>query len=320
VTAPLLPAVRLRALLLVSLLLLPVCAFAAPSGKTSVGIFPVFQLGDSALGSAFAQHLTTMIYRQVLDSSLDPVLLNPGGLYGANADSETLDYARSANVSVVLITILASSKMPDKGDFIVHVDAKLVDANSGSELASWASTAPVSRHELMSQTANTYGRSTAGYIPGGSTAVAVADLAGSNSKPFDKTALGKTAHTIAEDIGTHLVQSAPAGSGGAPVAAGAQSCTVNFRVAYVTKHASSKSYDLVVNGKDESLDVKDGKVPLTLSSGPVLVQLSVHDAPYKMPRQDIYQANTRLACTPDQQTLVMELDSVGEGTLKWEQQ
>jgi hypothetical protein len=305
--------------LLLFLLLLPICALAVPPDKATVGVFPVFEMGDSKLGSTFAQHLTTMIFRQLQDSGCGAELLNPGGLYSGNADSETLDYARSSNVTVALITTLLSTQMPEKGDFLIRVDAKLVNVGTGAEMASWQSTAPVSRHEFATQMGNTYGRETVTRLPGGGTAIALADASGSSSHPFDKTPLGKTAQKIAEDIRSQVSHNVPGGSAAVPTPNSGQSCKITFRVSYVAKHTSSKSYDIVVNGKDETLDIVDGKVPLTLNPGVLLIQLSVHDSPYKMPKQDVYQANTRLACSPDQQILVLELDNVGEGSLKWAQ-
>jgi hypothetical protein len=305
---------------LVLLALLPASASAAPSDNMTIGVFPVFEMGDSKLGTSFAQHLTTLIFRQLQDAHLPAELLNPGGLYSGSADAETLDYARSSNVTVALVSTLLSTDIPAKGDFLVRVDSKLIDVANGSELASWESTAPINRHEFQTEMANTYGRTAAAHVPGGSYGTYVfdaAELAGSGSHPFDKTAVGKAALKIAQDVGGQVGHNVPPGNAAAPPAAAAPSCQINFRVAYPAKHASSKSYDIVVNGKDQTLSVADGKVPLTLNSGPVLIQLAVHDAPYKMPKQDIYQANTQLSCAPEQHTLVMEIDQVGEGRLKW---
>ena len=309
--------------LLLFVLCLPLCAPAAPpADKSALGVFPVFEMGDSKLGTAFAQHLTAMIYRQLQSASIPVQLLNPGGLYSGSADAETLEYARGTSATVALVTTLLSTEIPEKGDFFVRVNGKLIDVASGSELASWQSTAPISRHEFMNETATRYGRQTVAAMPGGrygGVAVDMAELSANSSHPFEKTAVGKAAETIATDMRNQVGQKVPAGSAGTPAPA-APSCKIDFRVSYVAKHASSKSYDIVVNGKDETLSIVDGKTPLTLNSGPVLLQLAVHDAPYKMPKQDVYQANTMLGCAPDQQTLVMEIDQVGEGTLKWQQQ
>jgi len=311
---------RFCCLLMCFVSLLPLCAVAAPADNT-VGVFPVFEMGDSKLGTSFAQHLTAMILRQLQSASVPANLLNPGGLYSGSADAETLDYARSSKVGIALVTTLLSTEIPEKGDFFVRVDGKLVDVASGSELASWESTAPISRHEFLNETASRYGRQTVAAMPGGTygnAAIDIAELGGSSSHPFDKTAVGKAAAKIAADMSAQVAQKVPAGAANAEAPA-APSCNVDFRVAYVAKHASSKSYDIIVNGKNETLSIVDGKVPLTLNSGPVLVQLVVHDAPYKMPKQDVYQANTQLACTPEQHTLVMQIDQVGEGTLKWQE-
>jgi hypothetical protein len=307
-------------LVLLFLLSLPVCAAAAPGDK-SVGIFPVFEQGDSKLGSSFAQHLSTMIYSQMQAASMSALLLNPGGLYSGSPDAETLDYARSTNVTMVLVTTLLSTEIPEKGDFFVRVDGKLVDVASGSEVASWESTAPINRHEFLTENAHTYGREAVARMPGGAygtSAIDIVELSGSGSHPFDKTAVGKAALKIAQDMSSQVAQKAPAGAAAATPAV-APSCKVDFKVSYVAKHASSKSYDVVVNGKNETLSIVDGKVPLTLNSGPVLVQVAVHDAPYKMPKQDVYQANAQLSCAPEQHTLVLQIDQVGEGTLKWQE-
>jgi len=89
-------------------------------------------------------------------------------------------------------------------------------------------------------------------------------------------------------------------------------------VAYKTKNAISKSYGVVVNGREESLTMKEGVVPLSgVKDGPVVVHVSVNDAPYKLPVQRLYQANDVVSCASQPKALVLEIGPAGEGLLKW---
>lgn len=313
-------AIRRRVGPLLSLLLLVlVSASATPPEKPALGIFPVFEMGDSKLGSAFTQHLTTMIFRQLQEASFDPVLLNPGGFYVASPDNETLEYARRQNVTIVLMTSLLSTDMPVKGDFLARVEGKLVNTQTGDIVASWQSTAPLNKHEVMAENVKTYGPEGTEHAPGVYGRLGTPGVLHNDNKAFEKRKLGKTAHKISGEIRDQVLHAAPPLlRETAPAAASGKSCSVTFKVAYPSRHAISKSYDIIVNGKDETLDEVEGNLPLTLDSGPVLIQLSLHDY-HKLPVQDVYQANTRLDCSPDQHTLVLELDPAGAGTLKWQE-
>ena len=298
------------ALLFFTLLFFPLPAVAGASAKVVAGIFPTYDQGGSSYGPIFSQHLTTMIFKELQNSSVEPLLLNPGGLYTSALDDWTIDYARQNHTQVVLITVLLNTDMPAKGDFTVRVKGDLVDLKTGNILSSWQSTAPINRHELAAEVFKTYGgeasRELEFYRP---------------SSTFEKQPLGVAARKIAVDMHNQVLHAAalmtstdeaptPSSHGGP--------CSVNFKVSYVAKHSSSKSYDIVVNGKEETLSIADGNLPLMLQSGPVLIQLSVHDSPYKMPKQSVYQANTQIDCSQDRHNLDLEIGPAGEGFLRWQ--
>src|SRR5262249_3174249 len=52
-------------------------------------------------------------------------------------------------------------------------------------------------------------------------------------------------------------------------------------------------------------------------SGPMFLQISVADAPYRMTVQDLYQANTMLDCSKPERQLSLDLGPVGDGMLHW---
>jgi hypothetical protein len=303
--------------LVVILLLLSTLAWAASPTKVAVGVLPTYDQGGSSFGPEFCQHLTTMIFQELQSSSVEPLLLNPGGLYTGTADEYTLDYARKNDVDVALITVLLTTEMPAKGDFTIKVKSDLVDLKTGASMASWQSTTAINRHEVAHEAFETLGNSN-------NRAGQVRDqmaLYRSSSKPFEKQPLGAAARKIAQDMNSQVTRGAASVTAtreARPMASGGGPCNINFKVGYVTKHASSKSYDLIVNGKDETLDIKDGEVPLSVPSGPLLIQLAVHDAPYKVPKQDLYQLNAQLDCSQNHHDLRYEIGQVGEGFVKWQ--
>lgn len=289
---------------------------AASSGKVVVGVLPTYDQGGSNFGPDFCQHLTTMIFEELQNSTVQPILLNPGGLYTATADEYTLDYANKSGADVALITVLLNTEMPAKGDFTIKVKADLIELKNGTSLLSWQSTTPINRHDVAHEAFEKLGDNNS-HIGQARDQLA---LFRPSSKPFDKQPLGGAARKIAQDINGKVVQGSvsitptqevkPVGAGGP--------CKINFKVGYVTKHASSKSYDLIVNGKDETLDITDGEIALSAPSGPLLIQLAVHDAPYKVPKQDLYQLNAELDCSQSPHELRYEIGQVGEGFVKWQ--
>ncbi len=303
--------------LVVISLLLSTFGWATSTAKVVVGVLPTYDQGGSNYGPEFCQHLTTMIFQELQSSSVQPLLLNPGGLYTGTADEYTLDYARKSDVDVALVTVLLTTDMPAKGDFTIKVKADLVDLKTGASMASWQSTTAINRHEVAHEAFETLGDNNSRV---GQMRDSMA-LLRSSSKPFEKQAIGAAARKIAQDINSQAargVASVTPAREAQPVASGGAPCNINFKVGYVTKHASSKSYDLIVNGKDETLDIKDGEVPLSVPSGTLLIQLAVHDSPYKVPKQALYQLNAQLDCSQNHHDLRYEIGQVGEGFVKWQ--
>ena len=294
---------RPRWLPVLILLLLPPRAFAA--SKIAVGIFPTYDQSGVGFGSALSQHLTTLLYRELQKTAIEPILLNPGGLYTSVQDEFTGEYAEKNDVQMILVTVLLKPDMPKKGDFVIQVKSDLIDLKTGKSLASWQSSVPINRHEAFLER-------------GGEVSYNGADYS-FVSRKFEKQPLGKATRKLAEEVRDQFVQATRSLVPGTEIPiADSGKCTFTFRVAYVSKHAVSKSYDVMVYDKDETLAVTDGNLPVSAESGPLLIQLVLHDAPYKLPKQNIYQASTRVDCSRTPRSLTLQVGPSGEAYLKWE--
>jgi hypothetical protein len=275
-------------------------------GRRIVGIMPAFDTTGDSYGQQFAQNLTAMVYDKLAGAPFEIVLLNPGGLYSPLIPESMLEYTQSAGVDSVLVMTLQPTDKPQKGDYILHVEAKLMDAENAKELGA-ASTysAKVSHNGSTSNTAR----------HGHDIYSAMARTNG--SRPFEKQPLGKAALGMAASIQSQmLAQVQVAKADRAPAPGGA--CTISIRVQYTAKKAFSRAYDVLVNGENQSLWTKDGVTTLeNMKGGSVFLQISVADPPYRTPVQDLYQANTVLDCSRPERQLALDIGPVGDALLHW---
>jgi hypothetical protein len=87
-------------------------------------------------------------------------------------------------------------------------------------------------------------------------------------------------------------------------------------VRYIRQKATSKAYAIIVNGREESVGVRDtGVVSLTLESGLNMFEVTLKDGPYRMPVQKEYAINRWIDCSPDERHLTMEVGPVGEALI-----
>jgi hypothetical protein len=309
--------------MLLACLLLVCCAGAEAqeTGKRAVGIMPVFDTSGDSFGQQFAQNLTAMVYEKMENAPFQVMLLNPGGLYSPLIPESMLDYAGSAGVDTLLVTTLQPTDKPQKGDFILHVEAKLMDAKTAKELTASNYTAKISHNDALldaakgglafgSMTSNTARRA-------GSLYSAMARTNG--SRPFEKQPLGKVALSMADSIHNQVLAQVPASKDGGAEAIGGGACTITVGVKYLAKKAVSKAFDIIVNGESQSLWTKDGVTTLEkMKSGPIFLQISVADPPYRTPVQELYQANTMLDCARPERQLSLDIGPVGDALLHWQ--
>jgi hypothetical protein len=302
---------------LIAGLLLLCCVSAQAQERRVLGIMPVFDTSGDPFGQQFAQNLTAMIYDKMEGGPFDVVLLNPGGLYNPLLP-DTQEYVQSAGVTTVMVAVLKPTDKPQKGDFILHVEVKLQEPQSGKDLNTSNYSGKISHNDALLDAAKIgveYG-SNSSYTVRRSHDLISAMSMSNGSRPFAKQPLGKLALSMAAQIqGQVATQMGPGGS--APAVSGG-ACTVTIQVKYTAKKATSRAYDIIVNGQNNSLWTKDGVTTLeNFKAGPMFLQVSVSDPPYRTAVQDLYQANTILDCGKPERQLALELGPVGDGLLKW---
>jgi hypothetical protein len=289
-------------------------------GKRIIGIMPVFDISGDAFGQQFAQNLTAMIYEKLEGAPFELVLLNPGGLYSPLIPESLPEYAQAAGVDTVLVTTLQQTDKPQKGDFILHVEAKLMDVQTLKEMAPSNYSAKVSHNDALLDAAKggmDYGSSTSNTLRN-SRNLYSAMVRTNGSRPFEKQPLGKAALGMADGIHSQVLSQVQVAKGEAVIGVKGGSCTVTVKVAYVAKKATSRAYDIIVNGESQSLWTKDGVTTLeNAKAGPLFLQLSVADPPYRMPVQELYQANTILDCAKPERQLSLDIGPVGDALLHW---
>ena len=93
-------------------------------------------------------------------------------------------------------------------------------------------------------------------------------------------------------------------------------CQLHTKVTYNYKHSVSHSYTLLANGLDETTTIQDGISDFKAPEGPLLLQFTINDAPYKLSKQAIYQLSTIHSCKSS--TLVIDVGQGGDAHQHWE--
>lgn len=291
---------------IMALLFLGHSAWAGDKEVVRLGILPTFDEGGESFAPVFSQYLTMMMFHDLEQQrGLSPVLLNPGGVYTPSSDEWIADYAQRADVDEVLVTVLQKQEASKQGELTITVRSEMINLASGKRSAAWMQSATIEkRNAVLQYGLDTYFHDIAFIEP---------------SRAFEKQPLGKRARAIADAIALDVPSRITAQANRpAPSAAESGPCAVTFKIKYSSKNAASHAYSVIVNGKDDSLDIKDEGLPLNLKSGPLLIQAAVQDAPYKLPKQPIYQANTYLNCSEAHHDLLLDIGAAGEGLLKWQ--
>lgn len=281
----------------------------APVTKISVGIMPAYDASGEVYGEIFTQNLTQMLFDEVRASGYEPVLLNPGGAY-TPLDSDLIkEFGQMSKVDTVLITILQIPLKPKNGPHTLKLDAQMLDPATGTLTTTRSYTENIRREEAIIE---------GGYIGFG----AMWGFGGTGgSRKFEKQPLGKRARNFARNIRQQVLGTVPglvqAGTWKNSVSAPG-SCQISFRVAYPKKGSISKSYGLIINGKEESLWLKEGVATVSMMNGPALLHVNLADAPYRLPVQRLYAANTFVDCSKPERALALDVGPAGEAFLVWQ--
>lgn len=284
-------------------------ATLAAGPKVSVGILPAYDASGEVYGEIFTQNLTQMLFDEVRASGYEPVLLNPGGAY-TPLDSDLIkEFGQMSKVDSVLITILQIPLKPKNGPHTLKLDAQMLDPVTGTLSATRSYAENIRKEEAIIE---------GGFIGFG----AMWGFGGTGgSRKFEKQPLGKRARNFARNIRQQVLGTVPSlvqsGTWKNPIAAPG-SCQISFRVAYPKKGSISKSYGLIINGKEESLWLKEGVATVTMTNGPALLHINLADAPYRLPVQRLYAANTFVDCSRSERSLALDVGPAGEAFLVWQ--
>lgn len=297
-------------------------SLSAAAQKVSVGIPPVFDGGGEAFGPVVAQHLTLFTYQDLLQSTVHPALLSPGGVYSPLDTSWLVEYAQDrTDLSLLLVATLKPVSNPSKEKWIIPVDLQLLNARSGDTVASWTVTTEIASHKafeeygqaiLAQATQNRYGHMKDTYV-------------GTPSRDFEKQPLGKATARLASSIRETLEAKladvgktvALAQASLVPASASTPaSCPINIHITYSYKHAASHAYQLMANGLDQSTNLNDGVASFTAPAGELLLQFSINDAPYKLQKEAMYQLSAINTCKSS--SLTIDLGPGGDAHPHWE--
>lgn len=295
-------------------------AFAAsgPAQRISVGIAPVYDAGGDDFGEAVVQHLTLFTYQDLVGSKqFAPSLLSPGGVYTPLDTSWLTEYVQDRpNIDLLLVATLKPSVTTDKGTTMtINVELTLLDAHTGESKSTWtvsdtlkAKNAWFEKGEAMVTSAVNNRSDKYGFGI-------------SSTTDFEKQPIGKITLHLAEEVRdtlpAHLGSFAKTVSDKteAPASASAP-CATHIKVTYSYKHSASHSYTLLANGLDQSLTIQDGVSTFQAPEGPLLLQFTINDAPYKMSREPIYQLSSMHSCKNSM--LVIDIGQGGDAHQHWE--
>lgn len=290
----------LMAVMVVAVLGVTPYATAQPETKVSVGILPTYDSsGERGIGT-LVKALPPILFDKLGRTTVQPVMLNPGGLYSPLEEEWFLEYGRTAGVDALLITSV-TEQVKKTGRLLV--ESELVEVASGKRSSKFVASTRFKRDDLDKSWrfdgVAFFGR----------------------SKEFERERLGKAARKLADSLSESAALQALSlvreGTFRPRSFASSDRCPIQVRVRYTQKNAASKNYGLILNGREESLGLVDGVATTMVSAGPIVMHVVLPDAPYKLPIQDSYSANTHLDCTQSEKTLVLDVGAAGEAHLRW---
>jgi hypothetical protein len=287
----------------------------ASAQRIALGIAPGFDAGGDDFGPAVVQHLALFTYQDLLtNKQFAPSLLSPGGVYTPLDTSWLTEYVQDRPDLDLLLVSTLKPTVTDKNGSTILIELTLLDAHTGDTKSSWT----------VSETSKTKNA----WLQKGESAMTSAvtgradqyglDL--TTSTDFEKQPTGKTTAHLAQEIRdtlpAHLGGFVKTGTDAPDAAASATPCAMHTRVTYSYKHSVSHSYDLLVNGLDETTTIADGISSFKVPEGPLLLQFSINDAPYKLSKQPVYQLSTVHSCKNS--TLVIDIGQGGDAHHHWE--
>jgi hypothetical protein len=272
--------------------------------KIVIGILPTYDSSGESYGGPVSQQFAA-------SPNFRPVFLNPGGLYDPTGTSYIAEYVQTLDtpVDLVLATTFIQPENPKKGDLILHLRSAQLDPKTGDALTTTTASAPLKDRSAMIN----YGLHNlpTGYYQEGMY---------QPSRNLDKSPAGKAALELARQSSAAAASAASkvTATGVVPVQKAATTCKVKMRINYLERHAISKSYTAIIDEKEESLGINEGILEVDEHAGTLLMQIKINDAPYKLPKQELYLFDPIVDCSRSSNFLQINIGPSGEASTKWQ--
>ena len=294
---------------------------AVPAQRIVIGIAPTYYASGEDYGEAVAQHLTLYAYQDLVDNKqFMPSLLNPGGVYTPLDTSWLTEYVQDRpELDLLLVTTLKPAVNDKSGGYAVNIEVSLLDPRTGDTKSAWIVSDSIKEKNAWLQKGSAMVTSA---VNGRADSYGVSIL--STSTDFDKQPIGKITAHLAEEIRDTL----PAHLGGlaaktasdktldVALTGSSAPCDMHTKVTYNYRHVASHSYTLLANKLDQSLTVQDGISTFKAPEGPLLLQFSLNDTPYRLEKEPVYQLSTIHSCKMS--TLVIDVGQGGDAHSHWE--
>jgi hypothetical protein len=284
----------------------------------TLGIAPTYDAGGDEFGETVVQHLTLYTYQDLLgNKQFTPVLLNPGGVYTPLDTSWLTEYVQDRpELDLLLVSTLKPTVNEKGGGFTITIELSLLDAHTGDSKSTWAVAETIKEKNAWLEKGASMVTSA---VNGRSDQYGGVSIL-TSSTDFEKQPIGKTTQHLAQEIrdslAAHLGGFVKTAADQTPEAAGSSSCDMHTRVTYNYKHSVSHSYTLLANGLDQTLTIQDGVSNFKAPEGPLLLQFTINDSPYKLEKQAVYQLSTIHSCKAS--TLVIDIGQGGDAHQHWE--
>lgn len=282
--------------------------------RPSVGLLPVYNASGEPYGDVFSAFLTISLFDALAKEGWNCLLLNPGGQYSPFDESRAYVHARDAGVDWVVFLTLNPARREHYTDSRPEIvlDGRIVSVEENGAPKPF-----VVRHEVKRRQLD--GGFDMGPYPRMPRGAAASEYSlwywyeVASSRRLSKQPLGKAVLRTAAEARASMAAAFPAFPRRAAPPLTASACDLEFRVVDRARKWSSKSFTLVVNGRDESATLKDGVVRFKGTPGVTVFELSMKDAPFGLPIQSSYVATAFVGCT--EAGFRLDIGSGGEALL-----
>jgi hypothetical protein len=289
--------------------------------RIAIGVAPAYDAGGDDFGEAVVQHLTLYLYQDLSGSKqFAPSLLNPGGVYTPLDTSWLTEYVQDRpDLDLLLVSTLKPTVNDKGGGTTINVEVSLLDAHTGDTKSTWTVSETIKEKNAWLQKGQAMVTSA---VSGRADSYGVSIL--STSTDFEKQAIGKLTQQMADQIrdtlpahlGGFAAKTSPDKTLEVALAGSGVPCEMHTKVTYNYRHSVSHSYTLTANRLDQTLTVQDGVSTFKAPEGPLLLQFSLNDTPYRLEKEPVYQLSTIHSCKMS--TLVIDVGQGGDAHHHWE--